>query len=290
MTGYGQAQGEIDGVTYVVEITTVNSRYLKTNIKLPDSVAFLEQEIDKVIRQRISRGSVNCNVRLKNISADMLFDIDQQALKIYAEKLSAASGPKTGNCTIDIAQLLQLPGIVKPVLPAEEQIEKIKKKILKITAEALKKTKQMRASEGIALAADLEKNCQAIKKNLEKIRSRTDIVLKEYHKRLNKRVNQLLADGKFKLDNETLAREVAVFAERSDIAEEITRLNSHLLQFSKSCGSNDAAGRKLDFISQEMLREANTIASKAGDMKISRYIVDIKCRIDRIKEQVQNVE
>lgn len=290
MTGYGQAQGEIDGVTYVVEITTVNSRYLKTNIKLPDSVAFLEQEIDKVIRKSLSRGNITCNVRLKNVSADMLFDIDQQALKIYAEKLTAASGPKTTNCTIDMAQLLQLPGIIKPVLPAEEQIEKIKKKILKITAEALEKTKQMRAAEGAALAADLEKNCQAIKKNLEKIRSRTDIVLQEYHKRLSKRVNQLLADGKFKLDKETLAREVAIFAERSDIAEEVARLNSHLRQFSESCSRNDAAGRKLDFISQELLREANTIASKACDMKISRHIVDMKCRIDRIKEQVQNVE
>ena len=109
-------------------------------------------------------------------------------------------------------------------------------------------------------------------------------------KRLRKRIDELLADAKLKVDQETLAREVAIFAERSDISEEVARLESHLQQFEQSCQANDQAGRRLDFISQEMLREANTIASKASDTKIIGYVVDIKCRIDRIKEQVQNIE
>ena len=114
--------------------------------------------------------------------------------------------------------------------------------------------------------------------------------MQEYHKKLKKRVGELLAGAKLKLDEETLAREVAIFADRSDISEEIARLESHLQQFADSCESDGQAGRKLDFISQEMLREANTIASKASDTEIIRLVVEIKCRIDRIKEQVQNVE
>jgi len=114
--------------------------------------------------------------------------------------------------------------------------------------------------------------------------------LAEYRKKLKKRVNELLANGKLKLDETTLAREVAVFADRSDISEELARLDSHLQQFAQSCRASKQAGRRLDFIGQEMLREANTIASKTSDIKTSRYMVNIKCRIDRIKEQVQNVE
>jgi uncharacterized protein (TIGR00255 family) len=130
----------------------------------------------------------------------------------------------------------------------------------------------------------------AIQKDLRKIRARCDVVLKQYAKKLKQRVDALLAQAKLKLDKETLAREVAVFADRSDISEELARLDSHLQQFVQCCQSNDQAGRRLDFISQEMLREANTIASKASDTEIVRCVVDMKCRIDRIKEQVQNVE
>ncbi|MHC4566429.1 MAG: endoribonuclease YicC domain-containing protein, partial [Planctomycetota bacterium] len=126
--------------------------------------------------------------------------------------------------------------------------------------------------------------------NLEQIRGRAAIVLQEYADKLRKRVDKLLARAELKLDEETLAREVAVFADRSDISEEISRLDSHVQQFEQCCQTNDQSGRKLDFISQEMLREANTIASKASDIEITRCVVEMKCQIDRIKEQVQNVE
>ena len=136
----------------------------------------------------------------------------------------------------------------------------------------------------------LDNHCKAIKQDLKQIRTRSDAVLRGYQKRLKKRVDELLADAKLKLDKETLAREVAIFAERSDISEEIARLDSHLQQFVESCKSDTQAGRRLDFISQEMLREANTIASKAYNTEVISCVVDIKCRIDRIKEQVQNIE
>lgn len=290
MTGYGAAEGEANGVTYAVEIKTVNSRYLKTSMKLPETVAFLEEDIEKLLRKHLSRGTVNYVLRVKNASANMLFDIDEAALRGYMEKLSGIASPAGINGTIDIGSLLDLPGILVPVSPDEEVAGQIKEAVLSITQEAVEKLKQMRAAEGAALAADLDGHCKAIKQDLEYIRARSSVVLQEYSKKLRERVNELLAEAKLKLDEETLAREVAIFAERSDISEEIARLDSHLEQFAESCRMNTQAGRRLEFISQEMLREANTIASKACDSEIARRVVNIKCRIDRIKEQVQNIE
>jgi uncharacterized protein (TIGR00255 family) len=192
--------------------------------------------------------------------------------------------------TIDIGSLLNLPGMVRPTLPDEETAEQIKTVALNITQVAIDKLKQMRAAEGQFLETDLKNQCEAMKGYLEQIRARSQAVLQEYAQRLKRRVNELLSEAKLKLDEETLAREVAILADKSDISEEIARLDSHLQQFDQSCRANELAGRKLDFISQEMLREANTIASKASDTEISRCVVDIKCRIDRLKEQIQNIE
>jgi len=186
--------------------------------------------------------------------------------------------------------LLTLPGVIRPTSPDKEMAEQIKEVVLKISQEAIDKLKQMRAAEGNFLEADLKKRCRAIEQDLEQIRGRSAAVLQEYAKKLKKRVDKLLAQAELKLDEEILAREVAIFADRSDISEEVARLDSHLQQFAQTCKANDQAGRRLDFIGQEMLREANTIASKASDTEITCWVVDIKCQIDRIKEQVQNVE
>jgi len=290
MTGYGGAQGEINGVNFVVEVKAVNNRYFKTIIKLPELAAFLEEDIEKLLRKNLSRGTVNYALRLKDVSANVLFDIDEAALKAIVEKLSRVGSSVDINGAIDIGSLLTLPGVIRPTSPDKEMAEQIKEVVLKISQEAIDKLKQMRVAEGSFLEADLKKRCRAIEQGLELIRPRSAVVLQEYAKRLKKRVDELLAHAELKLDEEILAREVAIFAERSDISEEIARLDSHLQQFAQSCQANDQAGRRLDFIGQEMLREANTIASKASDIEITRWVVDIKCQIDRIKEQVQNVE
>ena len=303
MTGYGEAKGEINGATYTVEIRTVNNRYLKTSVKLPETAAFFEEDIDKLLRKNLSRGTVNYVLRLKNVPANVLFDINETALRAIMEKLSRVEASADIKRTVDIGGLLALPGILAPISPDEKVASQIKEVVLSITQKAIDQVKQMRAAEGIALAADLDGHCKAIKQDLEQIRARSAVVLQEYQKKLKTRVDELLAGVKLKLDEETLAREVAIFADRSDISEEITRLDSHLQQFAESCQedpkrrkerlgtpANTVAGRRLDFISQEMLREANTIASKASDTEVIRGVVDIKCRIDRIKEQVQNIE
>jgi len=277
-------------VTYAVEVKTVNNRYFKTTIKLPETAAFLEEDIERLLRQSLSRGTVSYVLRLKNVPANVLFDIDETALRGYMERLGRIGASVDINRVIDIGGLVYLPGILTPVLPDDKAAGKIREAVLGITRKALEKLKQMRAAEGAALAADLDCHCRAMRQDLEQIRSRNGIVLQEYRNRLKKRVDELLAEVKLELDEETLAREVAVFAERSDISEELARLESHLEQFDQSCQASEQAGRRLDFISQEMLREANTIASKASDSQIVRWVLDMKCRIDRIKEQVQNVE
>jgi uncharacterized protein (TIGR00255 family) len=290
MTGYGSADGELDGICYAVEIKAVNNRYLKTIIKLPEAIAFLEDGIDKLLRKSLSRGTVNCVVRLKGVSASALFEIDEVALRAVVERLSAV-GPSVGVAgTIDLASLLTLPGVVRPVLPEEEEIEQVREVVLSITKEAIGKLQQMRVAEGQFLEADLKGNCRAMAEELEAIRQKSDGVIKEYARRLRRRVDALLAEAKLKLDEETLAREVAVLADRSDISEEIARLDAHLQQFEQICEKEGQAGRRLDFLSQEMLREANTMASKAADADIVRRVVDMKCLIERLKEQIQNVE
>jgi len=290
MTGYGEAQGEADGVSFAVELKTVNNRYLKTIIKLPELASFLEEDIDKLLRKNVLRGTINYVLRLKDASANALFDIDETVLQAVAEKLSRAGSSIGINGTLDIGNLLTLPGIIQPALPDKERAGQIKKLVLEISQKALDKLKRMRATEGDCLEADINKCCTIIEEDLEQIRGRSAIVIQEYADKLKKRVNELLAYAELKIDEGILAREVAIFAERSDISEEVARLDSHLQQFAQCCRGSDQAGRRLDFISQEMLREANTIASKASDTETTRYVVNIKCQIDRIKEQVQNIE
>jgi uncharacterized protein (TIGR00255 family) len=148
----------------------------------------------------------------------------------------------------------------------------------------------MRQREGGALFEDLMKHAQLIQRSLTEISKRAPFVIEDYHKKLTQRVNQLMSKAELQVNQQDLLREVAVFAERADISEEIQRLTTHLDSFEQSCRTGEHAGRKLDFITQEMLREANTIASKANDADIARHIVEIKGAIDRLKEQVQNVE
>lgn len=290
MTGFARVCREIDGISYAVEIKTVNNRYFKPGIRLPDSATFLEQDIEKLLRQNIYRGAVNCQLRYKNVSGEPMFDIDSAALNSYVEKLNGVKCSSGVQCRINLADLLLLPGVVRPQEPENGKAQQVRKAVIEVTTQAVEQLKKMRAQEGQSLADDLKRQCNKINQLLEGIKSRGKVVIGEYQERLASRVKELLASARLELDSATLAREVALFADRSDISEEIIRLGSHIEQFLASCRSEEYAGRKLDFIAQEMLREANTIASKASDAKICSDVVEIKSCIERIKEQVQNIE
>jgi len=227
---------------------------------------------------------------MKNVSGQALFDVDENTLSAYVARLRKMLPADDQHCTVDLAAMLNLPGIVQPVIPDAEHIERIKTTILSLTTQAMEQLKESRLSEGRTLAADLLANCRKIRQYLDVIRQRKELVVREYYDRLKKRIEDMLAAAELKIDQDLLARETAIYADRSDIAEEITRLDSHLQQFELSCSNGGSVGRRLDFITQEMLREANTIASKASDAVIAQSVIDIKCAVDRIKEQSQNVE
>jgi uncharacterized protein (TIGR00255 family) len=289
MTGFGDATAERDGTHYSVEIRSLNNRFFKAVIKLPDIVSGLEPEIETVLRERLGRGSITFILKMRMESAEAAYLINTQALDAYLAQLQKIKGVN-GNLNIDLGALLALPGVCQEPRDETDEIERHGPKVRELTRKAIDKLHAMRAREGEALFNDLMKHAKVIQSSLAEIAKRAPFVIDEYHKRLAARVNVLIGKAELQVNESDLLKEVAVFAERADIAEEIQRLTSHLDSFEQSCRSGEHAGRKLDFITQEMLREANTIASKANDAQIARHIVEIKGSIDRLKEQVQNVE
>ncbi len=289
MTGFGDATGEHDGTHYAVEIRSLNNRFFKAIIKLPENVGGLEPELESTLRQQLGRGSITYVLKMRSESADVAYLINMPALRSYLDQLRSLEGAaKLGH--IDLAGLLALPGVCQEPRDETDEIEKHGPVIRQLTECALLKLHGMRQREGEALFNDLMKHAGVIASHLAEIEKRAPFVIDDYHKRLTQRVNQLLSTAELQVNQGDLLKEIAVYAERADISEEIQRLTSHLDAFEQSCRAGEHAGRKLDFITQEMLREANTIASKANDGDIARHIVEIKGSIDRLKEQVQNVE
>lgn len=289
MTGFGSAQGVIEGVEYAVELRSVNGRYYKSIVKLPELLAAAEAEVDKLVRHVITRGSVTVSVRMRLGQDQSAYRVNTAALNSYLDQLKALEIEANPTLRIDLGAMLSLPGVCEPP-PLEDLMEQTRPMLLALVRRALDDLLVMRRREGAELRDDLLTHCHSIDEALEIVRQRSPSVVGEYQERLSVRVRELLAAGKVQIDQDQLAREVAIFAERCDVAEEIARLRGHLDQFRQAVDSPEPAGRKLDFIAQEMLREANTIASKSNDTAIARAVVDIKTAIDRLKEQVQNAE
>jgi uncharacterized protein (TIGR00255 family) len=289
MTGFGSAHGQVDGVEYAVEVRSVNSRYFKAVVKAPEGLSWAEVEIDKVLRKTVTRGNVTVNISVKVPDDQAAYRVNTVALARYIEQLRALEIDANPTLRIDLGSLMALPGVCQP--PAlEEALAPTRQGLMDLVAQAVKAMVHMRNEEGKGLRSDLLGQCDVILENLQAVAEHAPRVVTDYHERLTARVKELTHAGAGAVDPEHLAREVAIFAERCDIAEEIARLRMHVEQFREGVGAKEPAGRKLDFIAQEMLREANTIASKANDTRIARAVVEIKTAVDRIKEQVQNVE
>src|SRR4051794_13012642 len=289
MTGFGDAAAESDGTHYSVEIRSLNNRFFKPVIKLPDHVSGLEPELEVMLREQLGRGSITFILKMRTNSAEAAYHINTEALKAYLEQLQQVKGLDR-LVTIDLAALVQLPGVCQEPRDETDEIERHGATVRDLSVKAIRKLNVMRQREGESLFKELMKHVKVISASLAEIQKRAPFVIEDYHKRLQQRVNQLLSKAELQVNQADLLKEVAVFAERADVAEEIQRLTHHLEAFEQACRSDEHAGRKLDFITQEMLREANTIASKANDATIARHIVEIKGAIDRLKEQVQNVE
>ncbi|MGF1634147.1 MAG: YicC/YloC family endoribonuclease [Phycisphaerae bacterium] len=294
MTGFGDASAELDGVRYTVEIRSLNNRYFKPVIKLADAVGALEPEIETMLRAKLHRGSITFILKMKMQTAEAAFDVNEAALKSYLEAVTHLADEQIHDgrryVMVDVAALMSLPGVVQEPSEEAEQLDRHRPVIFEATQRAIDKLMKMRAAEGIALREDLLKHVNVIRQSLEAIQSHGPGALADYHRKLIGRVNDILGSTGIQVSEPDLLREIAVYAERTDVSEEIQRLKHHTLSFEKALESGDQAGRKLDFITQEMLREANTIGSKANDATIAGHVVDVKGAIDRLKEQVQNVE
>ncbi|MSR44369.1 MAG: YicC family protein [Phycisphaerales bacterium] len=290
MTGFGIAQCELDGALIAVEVRSVNNRHFKSTLRIPEDFTALEAELEALVARRLVRGSAIVTLRIANAQSRISARINGERLNDYLAQLIHAVGPEEA-ARIERGQLLLLPGVVVEDGGALF-LERLRPVALRLLGEACDKVLAMRTREGEILREHLVEFGKTIRTRLDAIAVRVPSVAAAYQVRLRQRVDAMLAEVGQTVDPADLLREVAIFAERSDIAEELVRLAGHLDQYESLLKQNlaEPIGRTMDFVAQELLREANTIASKSADVEISRQVVEIKTAIDRIKEQAQNAE
>jgi uncharacterized protein (TIGR00255 family) len=292
MTGYGEATFQNDTLHLAIELRAVNNRYLKVSLRASEPYNLLEAEFEKVIRRTVRRGTLQVHLRCQRQFAPQDFQINAIALRSYLSQLRHLSEeidlPDRGHALL--AQVLALPGVVPEPASASFSLEEEWPLLEKVLEKALARLQAMRQEEGRAMAQELLQHRDHIARELEQVRQRIPLVAVQYRDRLLERVRALLSELDVQIDRSDLIKEVAIFAERSDIAEEVVRLASHLDQFQDILNEPESAGRKLEFLTQEMFREANTIGSKASDVDISRHVVEIKGTLEKIRELVQNIE
>jgi uncharacterized protein (TIGR00255 family) len=292
MTGYGEARFQSDLLTLSIELRALNNRYLKISVRAPDPYHLLEAEFEKVIRRQIKRGTLQLQLRCDRQQAPQDFRINAVALASYVRQVRDL-GPQLGlgdRSDALLSQILMLPGVVPEPGASTQSLHDDWPLIEKVLVEALGQLQIMRQEEGQAMAKELLAHRDTIAAHLQIVRQRAATVAPAFRDRLLERVRSLLTELDVKIDKNDLIREVSIFAERSDIAEEIMRLGTHLEHFQAIMNEEESPGRKLEFLVQEMSRETNTIGSKAGDVEISRRVVDIKGTLEKIRELVLNVE
>lgn len=287
MTGFGEGRAASETISVSAEVRSINNRHLKISYRSNEGYHSLESQVEQLVRGKARRGTVQVNVRVDRVSADTDYRINNDVLLAYQEQLTQLAGVHA-QPTID--KLLTLPGVISmPNAPAADP-EHDAPVVLQAIGEALDALNDMRRQEGEALAADLRAQAATVAAELEGIYERSPLVADAYRERLQERVGKSIEKLGVTLEPADLVREVALFIDRSDISEEVVRLKSHLEQFETTITAADQVGRKLEFIAQEMGREVNTIGSKANDSEISARVVEMKAALERIREQVQNVE
>jgi uncharacterized protein (TIGR00255 family) len=288
MTGYGRSEGRHQSHRVVVELRSVNHRYCEVMLRLPKLLLSIETEIKKLIQDRFSRGRIDCSISLNGEGrAVKKLILNRELAGQYCavmETLKRDLGLEGG---VDLSLLAAVPDLieVKETPMLAEELGKTAKRLLKKAMDSLD---QMRRWEGKQLYHDLTARIKALRQALKTVDSRAPRVLKAYQRRLVERVKGL-SQG-LKLDRDRVHQEVALFAEKCDVTEEITRLQSHTKQFEQLISKGEEAGRRLDFLIQEMNREVNTIGSKGNDVVIAREVVRMKAELEKLREQVQNIE
>jgi uncharacterized protein (TIGR00255 family) len=288
MTGYGTGSAQKDNTVVSVEIKTVNHRFLDFHARISREYQFLEGEIQQLIRGALDRGRVDVSVTIQNAVCDA-FEINSSLLMGYIAAAGKLKEEFHFQDSLDLKTVLSLPGIVQVKEAAEtEPSSTVSELVARSVREALDGVRRMRRQEGQSLRADMQKNLACIEENAGRIRELSVNLASEHLGKLRERLNQLLSQTE--MDPQRLAQEAALIADKSDISEEIARLKSHIEQYRFLMNAEEKAGKKLDFLLQELQREANTILSKSGDLEISHCAIAIKADIEKLREQVQNVE
>jgi TIGR00255 family protein len=288
MTGFGRGNIDQDGRSFTVEIKSVNHRYCDLNIKMPKSLLSLEDRIRKVIQEKVTRGKVDVFITQNNYEKQgAKLVLDEKLADSYVECLNKIKERYDIKENISLALISKFPDVVN-LKQEEEDVEDLWKNLSLPLRDAVNLLVDMREREGLKLEKNILLKCDYIKSLLDKIEEKSPLVVEEYKEKLNERLKELLGEGQ--VDENRVAVEVALFADKSAIDEEIVRLNSHLLQLKETFNLNEAVGRKLDFIIQEMNREVNTIGSKSNNLEITNNVLNMKNEIEKIREQTQNIE
>jgi uncharacterized protein (TIGR00255 family) len=288
MTGFGRGTIEESGKGYVVEIKSVNHRYLDLNIKMPRNLISLEEGIRKNISSKINRGKVDVFITQNSFAAsNVVANFNADLADSYVKCLQHIKNKYDIRDDISVSLVARFPDVI--TLNQEEiDLEKIWATLSVPLNEAINSLIGMREKEGLKLKDDILKRCEYITDMVHKISDKSPVVIREYREKLEKRLKELLEDTF--VDENRIAMELAIYTDKSNIDEEIVRLKSHIIQLTETLNITEPIGRKLDFIVQEMNREANTIASKSNDLEIVNTVLNIKNEIEKIREQIQNVE
>ncbi|MDQ0198539.1 uncharacterized protein (TIGR00255 family) [Neobacillus ginsengisoli] len=287
MTGFGRSRVESDSFSVNVEVKTVNHRFCEINIRMPRQLLKIEDKIKKKLNQQIRRGRVEVYVSIEGEGAvTRKVHVDWKLIEEYYQFIKQAHEKYELEGKVSLQDLLNRSELLH-IEESEVGNETLENLVLTATEQAVNLLKQMRIAEGEELKKDLLASLSQIETNVTELQNYAPLVVQLYKERITKRMQEFV-NGM--IDESRILTEVAVFADKADINEEITRLRSHIQQFIQTLNENEPIGRKLDFLVQEMNREANTIGSKANDSNIAKKVVEIKSLLEKLKEQVQNIE
>lgn len=288
MTGYGRGIKATSAYSITIEIKSINHRYLELYFKIPRAYSFIEDTLRRDLTAKVSRGKIEVAVTIeKFLSEDIMVKLNRPLLISYFKAIDELINEFNIQGRPDLTTILNLPDVMQTIQPTEDQA------LLKILAgevlqEAIDNLLTMRSTEGRKLVVDLQEKLDILNELRRQLTELAPEMVSDYRVRLAKRIKEL-TEG-IEVDPNRLAAEVAIFADKSDINEELVRIESHLSQFRKTLDLNETIGRKLDFMVQELNREINTIGSKANDLKISQIVIQFKSELEKVREQIQNIE
>lgn len=289
MTGFGRGEFKNDNYHFLVECKTINHKYCDINVRLPRKISFLEDKIRNYVKNFVKRGRVDLYIKLDLIgSEDVNLKFDDKLATQYVNILKEIKEKFDLQDDISVMNVAKFPEIVK--CEEKEEDEDLYWSMLKEALDmSMEKLTQMRKEEGEKLAIDTIKRCDILANLIDEIEKYSNTVVDEYREKLNNRISEILENPSI-IDENRLAQEVAIFADKSSITEEIVRFRSHIEQLRKTVEKNDSIGRKIDFLIQEMNREVNTTGSKSSNINITNLVVEVKSELEKIREQIQNIE